>query len=381
MKIVYILHDTDEFGGANKSFMSLLRGLMKKGIEPLVVLPNDRDLTRKLNEEGIPTLVLNYRLNTYPYDESLKDYLLWVPRLIARRYLNAKAARQLAEHIDGYDLVHTNVSVIDIGERAARVKGIPHVYHFREYADLDFNMRYFPCKRSFYKTVKHSVCITRGVQGHHHLSENSRVIYDTVIDERERSLCTQHPAPDTQYLLYAGRLEETKGIEELLEAYAKSRKLLPLWVAGAPLDDIYLDMLKQLTLQYGIEDKVKFLGARNDVMDLMAGALATIVPSFNEGFGRILPEAMLARCLTIGRNTGGTKEQFDNGLELNGKEIGLRFNTKEELTDLIDKVCVTDKTEWNCSIERAYKTVNTLYTQEACADAIIEFYNSIKSEQ
>lgn len=378
MKIVYILHDTDEFGGANKSFMSLLTGLMHKGIEPLVVMPNDRGLTRKLKERGIPTLVLNYRLNTYPYEENLKDFLLWIPRLIARRYVNAKAARLLAEHIDGYDLVHTNVSVIDIGYRATKSKGIPHIFHFREYADLDFGMKYFPCKRSFYKTVEHSVCITKGVQEHHHLSENSKVIYDTVIDERVGLLNTQHPTPNTRYLLYAGRLEETKGIEELLEAFAKSKKLLPLWIAGAPLEDSYLDKLKQKVQQFGIEDKVRFLGTRTDVMELMAGACTTIVPSYNEGFGRILPEAMLAECLTIGRNTGGTKEQFDNGLKLTGSEIGLRFNTKEELTDLIDKVCVTDKTEWNGYIERAYKTVNTLYSQEACANAILEFYNSIK---
>lgn len=375
MKIVYILHDTDEFGGANKSFMSLLRGLMKKGVEPLIVLPNNRGLTRKLNEEGIPTLVLNYRLNTYPYEESLKDFLLWIPRLIARRYLNAKAARQLAGHIDGYNLVHTNVSVIDIGERAAKAKGIPHVFHFREYADLDFSMKYFPCKRSFCKTVKHSICITKGVQGHHHLSENSRVIYDTVIDERVKSLVTL--SDNEQYLLYAGRLEETKGIEDLLKAYANSRKLLPLWVAGAPSEDLYLDKLKQKAQQYNIENKVRFLGARNDVMELMAGAHATIVPSFNEGFGRILPEAMLAGCLTIGRNTGGTKEQYDNGLELTGGEIGLRFNTMEELTDLIDKACMTERTEWSSYIERAYKTVNTLYTQEACSNATMDFYHSI----
>lgn len=375
MKIVYILHDTDEFGGANKSFMSLLRGLMKRNVQPLVVLPNSRGLTRRLKEEGIPTMVLNYRLNTYPYEESLKDYLLWIPRLICRRYLNAKAAHLLARHIDGYDLVHTNVSVIDIGERAARVKGISHIYHFREYVDLDFSMRYYPCKRSFYKTVKNSICITKGVQEHHHLFEGSKLIYDAVVDELTDSLSA--PLYKERYLLYAGRLEETKGIEELLKAYAKSKRYLPLWVAGTHLEDAYLDRLKQQTQQYGIECKVRFLGTRNDVMELMAGAHATIVPSYNEGFGRILPEAMLAGCLTIGRNTCGTKEQFDNGLELNGEEIGLRFNTMAELTNLIDRVSITEKTEWSGYIERAYKTVNALYSQEVCTDATMEFYNSI----
>lgn len=379
MKIAYILHDTDEFGGANKSFISLLTGLMHKGIEPLVVLPNSEGLTRRLQERGIPTLVLNYRPSTYPYEDSIKDYLLWIPRLIARKIVNAIAAGQLAKQIDGFDLVHTNVSVVDIGARAAHKQRIPHIYHFREYADLDFGMKYFPCKRSFYKTVKHAICITKGVQAHHQLEGNAEVIYDCVFNEainNHKSTINNH-----KYLFFAGRLEDTKGIEDLLEAYARSKKTLPLWVAGAPLEDSYMDKLKQKTQQYGIADKVQFLGARTDVMELMADACATIVPSFNEGFGRILPEAMLAKCLTIGRNTGGTKEQFDNGLELTSKEIGLRFNTQEKLTDLIDKVCMTDQSEWNDYIERAYQTVTTIYTQEACANATMNFYQSVIQKQ
>lgn len=379
MKIAYILHDTDEFGGANKSFMSLLTGLMHRGVEPLVVLPNREGLTRILQDRGIPTLVLNYRPATYPYDDRIIDYLLWFPRLIARRVVNAIAARQLARRIVGFDLVHTNVSVIDIGARAAERQGIPHIYHFREYADLDFGMRYFPCKRSFYKTVQHAICITRGVKAHHQLKGQAEVIYDCVFNEE----INNHPSKITHqdYLLFAGRLEETKGVEDLLEAYARSKRTRPLWVAGAPLEDSYLDQLKQKTQQWGIADNVQFLGARTDVTELMAGACATIVPSFNEGFGRILPEAMLARCLTIGRNTGGTKEQFDNGLELTGQEIGLRFYTKEELTDRIDQVCMTDPSEWNDYIERAYQTVNTIYTQEACANATLHFYHSVISQR
>ena len=45
----------------------------------------------------------------------------------------------------------------------------------------------------------------------------------------------------------------------------------------------------------------------------MSKALALFVPSSFEGFGFITVEAMFCGCLVIGRNTGGTKEQFDNG--------------------------------------------------------------------
>lgn len=374
MKVAYILHDTDPFGGANRSFLQMLYAVMQKGIVPLVVLPDSNGIYCVLQEKGIKTLVLNYRPNTYPYENSIKDFLLWVPRLLARQLVNAIAARQLAKQIEGFDIVHTNVSIIDIGAVAASQIGIPHIYHFREYADLDFNMRYFPCKKRFYKTVTHAICITKGIQAHHHLSEKSEVIYNILNSNKPAYETTD---TEKKYILYAGRLEPTKGIEDLLAAYAKSKRILPLWIAGTPLTVSYLDQLKQQTQQYGIADKVQFLGARTDVTELMAGACATIIPSHNEGFGRVLPEAMLAKCLTIGRNTGGTKEQLDNGLKLTGSEIGLRFNTKDELTNQIDKVCMTDRTEWSSCIECAYKTVNTLYTQEACVNAIMNFYHNV----
>ena len=44
---------------------------------------------------------------------------------------------------------------------------------------------------------------------------------------------------------------------------------------------------------------------------------------------------MYNHCLVIGRNTAGTKEQFDNGLDQTGEEIGLRFDSDLELKTLM----------------------------------------------
>lgn len=376
LKVAYILHDTDKFGGAYKSFLPMLYALMEKGVEPLVVVPeesNDRGVAKDLESKGIPVLVIKYRLNVYPYQETLKDYLLWIPRLIARRYVNSKATRQLAALLKGYDIVHSNSSVIDIGARAARLAGIPHVYHFRENTS-QIGMHYYPCKKRFYRTVTNAICITKGVQEHHKLGGSSEVIYDCIqVEPTERK-------GNGDYLFFAGRLEYNKGIEELIDAYAASARALPLWIAGAPLTDSYLEMLKSKVHRYGMGEKVAFLGQRNDVQQLMAGARATIVPSYSEGFGRILPEAMFMRCLTIGRNTTGTKEQYDNGLLLTGDEIGLRFETTEQLTDMINMVSTWSERELQVYTARAYKTVNELYTQQACSNAMMDYYNKISGK-
>ena len=379
MKVAYILHDTDSFGGTNRSFLQMLYAIIKSGVEPLVVLPNKNGIYSELQEKGIETLILNYRPNTYPYEESIRDYLLWLPRLVARRVVNAIADRKLAQKIAGFDMVHTNVSIIDIGARAAKRQGIPHVYHFREYGDRDFRMRYYPSKQRFYQSVRHAICITHGIQAYHHPAADTCVVYNGILSSTTPRYDAQ---PDREnYLLYAGRLEKTKGVEELLEAYARSQRTIPLWVAGFALKEDYQFALQQLCRQLGIDDHVRFLGNRTDILPLMASARAIIIPSQHEAFGRTMAEAMYQRCLTIGRDTDGLHEQFENGLKQTGDEIGLRFRNIDELTAHIRAVSEADAGQWQAYKERAFRTVSQLYTVEACAAAIMDYYQRIAQEK
>ena len=59
-----------------------------------------------------------------------------------------------------------------------------------------------------------------------------------------------------------------------------------------------------------------------------------IVPSIFEGFGFITAEGMANGCVVLGRNTAGTKEQFDNGVKMTGKEIGVRFIDDNEMLQI-----------------------------------------------
>lgn len=94
-------------------------------------------------------------------------------------------------------------------------------------------------------------------------------------------------------------------------------------------------MYTRKCMKYISENKlsqfVEFLGQRSDVYDLMQQATALIVPSNFEAFGFITAEAMFNKCLVIGRNTAGTKEQFDNIELLLKSKYVFRFNSKQEL--------------------------------------------------
>lgn len=376
MKIVYILNSTDVYGGATKSFTALLYALLQKyNITPLVVLPDSNGIQKELSDKGIKTLVLNYRHNIYPSLSSFKDCLLWIPRLVYWRYLNAIAVRRLSKHIKGYDLIHTNVSVIDIGQRSAKQNNIPHVFHFREYANLDFNMHYYPCRKRFLASVSYSICITHGIRNYNRLQSStaSRVIYNPIDTDKERNPA----APHGDYFLYAGRLEKTKGVEDLLHAYSKASLHTPLLVAGSFLQSDYRQTVLSLTKQLGIEKNVQFLGNRNDIFSLMSNAKVLVVPSHFEGFGRSMAEAMAHECIVIGRDMAGIKEQFDNGKDYTGKEIGFRFSSVSELTEILQTVDQMPEEELNMIRKRAYETVNHLYSVAFSARQTYDFYKFI----
>lgn len=377
MKIAYVLNSSDPYGGASKSFLALLKGIIGLGHEALVVLPDAGALKDDIERLGAETVCLNYRPNTYPYDSSFKDYLLWIPRLIARRIVNHKACKQLATMLEGVDLVHTNVSVIDIGARAAKQCDIPHVYHFREYADLDFSMHYFPSESSFLKTVDFSISITKDIQRHHSLSYGSHsvVIYNGIAHKAEAM-----PSPsdrEGKYLLFAGRLEPTKGLDELIHAYGKAQIDTPLWVAGEALKSDYMESLLRDVKEHKLDGKVVFLGMRKDLPLLMRDAKCVIVPSASEAFGRVMPEAMFQGCLVIGKDCGGTHEQFENGLKFTGGEIGLHYKTSDELAELLRHL---DSKADERMRQRAFQTVNHFYSIESYVQNTIEFYNHVLSD-
>ena len=384
MKIAYITNATDPFGGASKALFSIITELTKHGVEPLVITPDKNGIYESWAELGIPTMAINYRQSVYPPIRNIKDFLFFPLRLAGRIFLDYKAIKKLHRVLvdEEVQLVHSNTSVVRIGDIAASKAGIPHIYHVREYGDIDFSMHYYPSWKSIHKRMNasYTLCITRGVQEHHGLSVNpkSKVVYDGVMPQQPSM--SESPAKKS-YFLYAGRIEPAKGLDQLLDgyiAYVKSAKTpLPLYVAGASRMPLYMDSIKKQIKDSGIEDKVKFLGLLDDIYGAMRNAAAIVIASPFEGFGFCMAEAMFNKCLVIGRNTAGTKEQFDNGVRFTGSEIGLRYNSNDELTEMLSKVTTADAHEFDSMKELAFKIVNSMYTSENCAREVLEVYNKI----
>ena len=386
MKVIYILNSTLAKGGATKSFMLMLKGIIRKGVDVQVVLPDNQGIYGTLQQLNVTTHVCAFRQNVYPKFDSLKNKILFVPRIFGRIVLNKLAVKRLKEtfkyqHID---IIHTNVSVVKIGFNLAKALHVKHIYHIREYGDLDFGLHYFPCRwnllNQLHKTGTYSICITKDIQRHFNLSshEKSVVIYNGIIQKQD---FFDMQMPEKKFL-YAGRIEKAKGVLELVESYSNyvkrnSNDFFPLYIAGEITDKEYYSKILTIIHNNKLEEDVIFLGQVDEVETLMRKSWAIIIPSIHEGFGRCMAEAMANKCLVVGKDTGGTKEQFDNGLTLMRKDIGVRYQTGTELENTLETISHMSFEDRKSFVNSAFDVVNQLYTVEQNINAVFKLYNEI----
>ena len=382
MKVLYILNSANIFGGSTKSFLRYIFPLLEShdDIEAIICAPQKMK-EWVISNKNIKFYEIAPRFYIYPSTRTFKDILLFVPKIVTkiiRNYFDYQKILKIARK-EKIDMIHTNVSVINIGFLAAKKLGIPHIYHIREFQTSDFGMKIIPSFSKFTSNLQRrgnfNICITRAIQHHFGLNEkNSKVIYNGV---KSMSFIpnTEKKQP---YFLFVGRLEESKGIEEVIKAFGKASlpNAYKLLIAGDTANLAYKEKLFNISKNLGKEEQVHFLGNRKDIDLLMQEATAIIIASTREAFGLITAEAAFNKCLIIGKNTGGTAEQIENGLIYKGKESGLKYNSFDELCKILCDVAY-DPLSYQYVTDSAYETAKEIYTIDSCVNAIYGFYQNI----
>ena len=384
MKILYFA-PTSTLYGDNIALLNILSFLVKKGVEPYIITSRKGVFTDKLDELGYNYSIMNFGQVLWPKLNTFRDYLFWLPRIIiyllwynSAFYLFFKLKNIIREFKP--DLIHTNNSCVYTGLLISKYFGIKHVQHIREFTELSYGRKYFPCKKYFlnklHQAWNNNIFITNEVKKMFYVdfSTSNRVIYDGVFFENF-VLKRKNKA---SYFLYVGRLIKDKGVLELLKEFylfCQTNKDINLKIVGDGVDD-YKKEIELFVFNNNLFDRVQFLGYRQDVFDLMKEAMAIFVPSYYEGFCFIPVEAMINGTLVVGHNTTGIKEQFDNGLSLTGDEIALRFNKYEEISVIMKDIVANEVDYYYPMIERAQRTVK-LYTIENSAESVYNYYCDI----
>ncbi len=121
-----------------------------------------------------------------------------------------------------------------------------------------------------------------------------------------------------RYVLYVGRLDPSKGIDILLEAWRQVRARapgIPLYVAGAGPET---DRWRALAQHLGVAPDVRFMGRvdQGELPALYRGADLVVVPSRrrSEGLPRVLLEAGASGAVAVATRVGGAPEVIEDSL-------------------------------------------------------------------
>ena len=121
--------------------------------------------------------------------------------------------------------------------------------------------------------------------------------------------------PDAMLVGVFSRLSPWKGQAEAVRAIALRPGAYCLLAGDALFGETeYVDMLRRLVADLGLGDRVRFLGHRGDVPDLMRMVDVMVHPSLDpEPFGRTLVEAMLCGTPVVATDAGAAREILADG--------------------------------------------------------------------
>ena len=123
-------------------------------------------------------------------------------------------------------------------------------------------------------------------------------------------------------ILVPGSILKTKGQHTVIRAVKllKNKGInckLSVWLAGdMGVGDTsgYIEHLKSLVRENGLEEEIKFLGWRDDMPELMRQADVVVLPSQTEGLPLVIQEAIMMKRPIITTNVGGIPDLISNGI-------------------------------------------------------------------
>ena len=295
----------DTVGGSHVSTLLLMQELQQFGFRAIGLVHKPGPLTRHLTAEGIEFLQTGL-----PYLDYGKS---GIKALGYSFYISLQIATFVRRN--NIALIHVNDGrMIASWTLASRLSACPIVLHARH--------RWSPSRLAYmcYQIAKERIAISAYVRDSMppSISRNTRIVTNPFVSStadypsarqgifeiigRERGLL----------VAFVGTLMEQKRPSIFLKTAADlSRKTEAHFVLFGRSGDC-LNALKKQAAQLGILERVTFAGFRQDFKCLLAGFDLLIAPAVNEGHGRALVEAMLARVPVIAANSGGHGEIIED---------------------------------------------------------------------
>lgn len=208
-----------------------------------------------------------------------------------------------------FSLVHQHVGGRSVSGLARWAMRVPHIYHLHG-RTLEGSKG--PGRRLPGPEADLVIATSRAVAAQAP-GARARVIYPGVRIPSEPSTRALGARPDTVVVGAAGRLVPIKGLIDLIDAMGRLNTAGPalrLEIAGSGPEQ---PMLERQARRLGIENRVAFLGWRENLGSTLSGWDIFVQPSLDEGFGIAALEAMAAGLPVVASRVGGLCELVDDG--------------------------------------------------------------------
>lgn len=390
MRIAFLTH-YPELYGANRSLLDLIDGLRTYGVEACVIAPRDGDIASELRKRDMSFRACSFArwVSSAPEDNGTSQIVQSVSRRVRSSFAHVKQDARVLPDLVKYlrawrtDVVYSNSSLLLSGALAARRLALPHVWHLREFGDLDYG--YLPdlgrgLQKRLINRADAVIAVSGSIRNHYQLGIPSRmkVVYNGIAWEadferhrKEAQRAVSRRDPYTFALI--GVLHPGKGHETAIRAIhrlVQDRRKVKLILAGSGRS-VYREKLEHLVCTLGLQSYVEFRGYTNDVFAVYRNSDAVLMCSTNEAMGRVTAEAMTACRPVIGNRSGGTQEIVEH------EKTGLLYRGgSEALADCMERFM--DNSTWASQLgENGWCRARGRFTIERYAACVFEILLSV----
>jgi glycosyltransferase involved in cell wall biosynthesis len=177
---------------------------------------------------------------------------------------------------------------------------------------------------------------------------------------------------DGYKIIYVGRLIECKGIPFLLKSFEQvinNNINAKLFLVGNGEE---LNKLKEYISGLNIKKDVVFLGYRSNPQAFIRYADLLVLPSNEEGFGRVLLEAMDVGTPVIGTRIGGIPEIIEHGVNGFLVDCGDIEALKKSMIEILEDKLLRKKL-----IQGGYETINSKFRVEKYQGKLENIYTTL----
>lgn len=307
INVLYIINES-EVGGAALSLLNMLEANKGK-LNPVIVISASGSLEERISQLQIKYCIVPFETDNKvigEHTDAQRD------RVFTNNYQAAATVQKIIKEMN-IQLIHTNSSISNVGAIAALMAGIPHVWHIRELLEEDFNCEFVDKKLKMDllgcadAVISISHCVREAFKQKYDI--DSVCIYNGV--STSRFLCRDLTTKNNNYFMIAGLIFPNKGQLDVVKAVnilVKKGIDVQLYIAGATNGYQYKWILEKYIEKNDLQYNVHILEFQKDLRPLREKCQFSVTASKMEALGRVTIESMLAGCVVIGADTGGTAE-------------------------------------------------------------------------